>query len=139
MNPLPKTFGTAPKIQISWGELVDKITILEIKVQRLNSKQEIENVLRELKALSSVANEILLQWPDLETLKQQLKSVNEALWDIEDSIRAKEAMKSFDQQFIELARSIYLNNDKRASLKRRINVLLNSELVEAKQYTPYSA
>lgn len=140
MNPLSKPkFATAPKVQISWGELIDKITILEIKVQRLKSKQAIENVLRELITLDSITNEILLQRPDLQTLKQQLKSVNEALWDIEDRIRAKEAGKSFDQQFIELARSVYLNNDKRASLKRQINVLLNSELVEAKQYTPYSA
>ena len=76
---------------------------------------------------------------DIETLKQQLRSVNEALWDIEDKIRAKEEAKSFDQEFIALARSVYMDNDKRGNLKRQINALLNSDLVEEKQYTPYSS
>src|SRR5262249_28650952 len=127
-----------PKVQISWGELIDKITILEIKLQRLNSKKARENVRRELGALNSIANGTQCRQSDLEPLKQQLKSVNEALWDIEDKIRAKEASKSFDYQFIELARSVYINNDKRGDLKRQINELLNSELVEEKQYTHYS-
>jgi hypothetical protein len=127
-----------PKIQLSWGELIDKMTILEIKLERLNSKQASENVRRELRALNSITNDILSRQPDLEPIKQQLKSVNEALWDIEDKIRAKEAAKSFDQQFIKLARLVYMNNDKRGNLKRQINTLLNSELVEEKQYTPYS-
>ena len=67
-----------------------------------------------------------------------VKSVNEVLWDVEDRIRAKEAAKSFDQEFIELARSVYINNDKRGDLKRQINALLNSEVAEEKQYTLYS-
>jgi|SRR5262249_5716240 len=136
MNPKP--VAPAPKVQISWGELIDKITILEIKVQRLNSKTASENVRRELRSLDSLANQIIAERPDLEPLKQQLKSVNQALWDIEDKIRAKEAAKSFDQQFIDLARSVYTNNDRRGGLKRQINALLNSELVEEKQYTSYS-
>jgi len=136
MNPKP--VAPAPKVQISWGELIDKITILEIKVQRLNSKTASENVRRELRSLDSLANQIIAERPDLEPLKQQLKSVNQALWDIEDKIRAKEAAKSFDQQFIDLARSVYMNNDKRGDLKRQINALLNSEMVEEKQYTSYS-
>jgi hypothetical protein len=126
-----------PKVQISWGELIDKMTILEIKLQRLNSKKASENVRRELAALNSITNDVFSRQPDLEPFKQQLKSVNEALWDIEDKIRAKEASKTFDQQFIQLARSVYINNDKRGDLKRQINVLLNSELVEEKQYTQY--
>ena len=134
----PKPVAPAPKVQISWGELIDKITILEIKVQRLNSKTASENVRRELRSLDSLANQIIAERPDLEPLKQQLKSVNQALWDIEDKIRAKEAAKSFDQQFIDLARSVYTNNDRRGGLKRQINALLNSELVEEKQYTSYS-
>jgi hypothetical protein len=137
MVPLPKV-ATAPKVQISWGELVDKITILEMKVERLNSKEAIENVCHELAALNIIANEALSQQPDLVSLKQQLKSINEVLWDIEDKIRAKEAAKSFNQEFIELARSVYMANDKRGDLKRQINALLNSQLVEEKQYTPYS-
>jgi hypothetical protein len=130
--------ATPPKVQISWGEFIDKVTILEIKLQRLKSKKAQENVRLELGTLNSIANDILSRRPDLEPLKQQMKSVNEVLWDIEDRIRAKEASKSFDRQFIELARSVYINNDKRGDLKRQINVLLNSELVEEKQYTHYS-
>jgi len=139
MNPSQKTIpATAPEVQISWGELIDKITILEIKAQQLNSKEATENVLRELTALNTTADKLLPERPDIQILKQRLKSVNEALWEIEDKIRAKEAAKSFDQQFIELARSVYMNNDKRGNLKRQINAVLNSELVEEKQYTQYS-
>jgi len=107
-------------------------------VQRLTSKETTENVCRELAALNSIASTVLSKRMDIEIIKQQLKSINETLWEIEDKIRAKEAAKSFDQQFIELARSVYMNNDKRGSLKRQINILLNSEFVEEKQYTHYS-
>jgi hypothetical protein len=130
---------TVPIIQVSWGELIDKMTILEIKEQRLKSTEALANVRRELATLVNVAQDILMQRSDLACIKKELKSVNEALWDIEDQIRAKEAAKSFDQQFIDLARSVYLNNDKRGNLKRQISALLDSELVEEKQYTPYSA
>jgi hypothetical protein len=135
---LQKTILSAPKVQISWGELIDKITILEIKVQRLTSKETTKNVCRELAALNSIASAVVSERMDIENLKQQLKSINETLWEIEDKIRAKEAAKSFDQHFIELARSVYINNDKRGDLKQQINILLNSEFVEEKQYTPYS-
>ena len=137
MRPGPIS-APAPSVQISWGELLDKITILEIKAQRLNSEAAVKNIRRELAVLVSAVTDILSEQPHLIYLKEQLKSVNEVLWDIEDKIRAKEATKSFDQQFIELARSIYINNDKRGDLKRQINVLLNSELIEEKQYTHYS-
>jgi hypothetical protein len=138
VKPLLNKTPPTPNVQISWGELIDKITILEIKMRRLKSQEASENVRRELGVLASTANEALLQ-PDLIGLKQQLKSINEALWDIEDQIRAKEATKSFDHQFIELARSVYINNDKRGELKRQINALLNSKVVEEKQYTSYLA
>jgi hypothetical protein len=128
----------APKIQISWGELIDKITILEIKAERLNSRVAARNVRHELAVLNSVARKILRQRKDVLVLKRRLKAVNDALWDIEDKIRAKEAAKSFDQEFIELARSVYMNNDRRGHLKRQVNGVLNSELVEEKQYTNYS-
>ena len=85
------------------------------------------------------AAHIVSEQPHLIALKEKLKSVNEVLWDIEDKIRAKEAAKSFDQQFIELARSVYINNDKRGDLKRQINRLLNSDFAETKQYTSYSS
>ena len=139
MNSSQKMNSTIkPIVQVSWGELIDKMTILEIKEQRLKSTNAVANVRRELATLASVVHDILLQRPDLASVKTQLRSINEALWDIEDEIRAKEAAKSFDEQFVELARSVYVNNDKRGNLKRQINALLDSELVEEKQYTLYS-
>jgi hypothetical protein len=127
---------TAPSIQISWGELIDKITILEIKEQRLLAKESIVNVRNELAALMSVADCTLAR-KDVAALKKELKSINETLWEVEDKIRAKEAAQSFDQEFIQLARSVYINNDRRGHLKRSINVLLNSAFGEEKQYTSY--
>jgi hypothetical protein len=126
----------APSIQVSWGELIDKLTILEIKEQRLLTKESIVNVRYELAALMSVADRTLAR-KDLAALKKELKSINETLWEVEDKIRAKEAAQSFDQEFIQLARSVYINNDRRGHLKRRINVLLNSAIGEEKQYTSY--
>jgi hypothetical protein len=128
-----------PTVEISWGELIDKITILEIKEQRLTSPAAVANVREELAALNRAAATLKPVPAALGVLQQELKSINEALWDIENRVRAKEAAKSFDPQFIELTRSVYLNNDKRALIKRRINELLNSALVEEKQYTPYTA
>lgn len=126
----------APSIQVSWGELIDKLTILEIKEQRLLTKESIVNVRYELAALMSVADRTLAR-KDLAALKKELKSINETLWEVEDKIRAKEAAQSFDQEFIQLARSVYINNDRRGHLIRRINVLLNSAIGEEKQYTSY--
>lgn len=128
---------SAPTIQVSWGELIDKITILEIKKQRLKSQESVTNVQNELAELMNIVHYTLTKRQDLVDLKQQLKSVNENLWEIEDKIRAKEAAKSFDQEFIELARSVYMNNDERGDLKRRINELLGSKFGEEKQYTSY--
>jgi predicted nucleic acid-binding Zn-ribbon protein len=126
-----------PLVALSWGELIDKITILEIKQQRLSSADAIANVQRELAALNKVVDASSVP-ESVAPVKLALKVVNESLWEIEDQIRAKEAQSSFDQQFIALARSIYINNDERAKLKRQINKLMNSELVEEKQYTSYS-
>jgi Skp family chaperone for outer membrane proteins len=128
-----------PTIAVSWGELIDKITILEIKEQRLASPVAVEHVRNELAALTRVLAELKPRPAELDALKRDLKAINEALWDIENRTRAKEAAKVFDQEFIELTRSVYLNNDNRAGIKRRINELLNSGLVEEKQYTPYRA
>jgi hypothetical protein len=127
-----------PAVPVSWGELVDKITILEIKEQRLSSPQAVANVRNELAVLSRAVAELQSSPAALNTLKQKLKAINEKLWEIEDEIRAKEAAKTFDPQFIELARAVYFNNDERARIKREINDLLKSGLVEEKQYTPYS-
>lgn len=128
-----------PTIAVSWGELIDKITILEIKERRLTSEAAVANVRNELAALSRVFAELQPRPAELDALKRDLKAINAALWDIENRTRAKEAAKVFDQEFIELTRSVYLNNDKRAGIKRGINELLNSGLVEEKQYTSYSA
>jgi hypothetical protein len=128
--------SAAPTVEVSWGELVDKLTILEIKQRRLGSPAAVENVRRELATLNKALNGLALP-AGFNALKQNLTAVNERLWEIEDKIRAKEAASSFDQEFIELARSIYFNNDKRAALKREINLLLKSELIEEKQYTAY--
>ena len=128
----------SPKVAVSWGELLDKITILEIKLQRIKSEKAIASVRHELDALLAAAVDIEAKYPHLAFLKKELRSVNEALWDIEDGIRGKEASKSFDQEFIDLARSVYIQNDRRGHLKREINRLVNSEFVEEKQYTAYN-
>ena len=126
-----------PMVALSWGEVIDKMTILEIKQERLSSADAIDNVRRELAALNEVVARAAV--PEaLGALKQALKAVNEKLWDIENQIRAKEAEAAFDRSFVELARSVYINNDERAKLKREINKLLKSELVEEKQYTAYA-
>lgn len=126
-----------PHVPVSWGELIDKITILEIKSARLSSAAALQNVRKELGQL----NEKTLPLGDMAhhvaPLKADLTRVNEALWEIEDKIRDKEGAKAFDAEFIELARSVYITNDKRAALKRQINQLLASELVEEKGYAAY--
>lgn len=125
----------APEVLLSWGELVDKITILEIKCGRLKSPAALANVNKELKLLASHL-EAALHSAEVPVLKKRLSQVNEALWDIEDQIRAKEARHEFDAEFIELARSIYKQNDERAGIKRQINTALSSDLVEEKSYYP---
>lgn len=127
-----------PMVAISWGDLIDKLTILEIKEQRLTSAAAVANVRRELSGLLIAIADTEHDAATLNALKAELKAVNQTLWDIEDQIRAKESSKAFDREFIELARSVYRNNDRRAALKRRIDVLLKSELVEEKQYTSYT-
>ena len=124
------------KIPISPGELLDKITILEIKSECIEDKEKLLNVETELKLLSKIWKKTS---PDyvLETLKQELKENNKALWDIEDKIRIKESNKEFDHVFIKLARSVYIQNDKRADTKKKINLKLGSMIVEEKSYADY--
>ena len=125
-----------PAIEVSWGELVDKLTILEIKERRLTSPAAVANVRRELAGLNEALYALRLPG-SFAALKQGLATINESLWEIEDSIRAREAAGAFDAKFVELARAVYVNNDKRSALKRELNLLLKSDLVEEKQYTPY--
>lgn len=131
-----KTLET-PEVPVSWGELVDKITILEIKSQRLEQDAARANVLNELRLLGERAKPLFETHAEAETLKAKLTAVNEALWEIEDSIRQAEARKAFDEDFVQLARSVYINNDERARIKRDINLLSASALVEEKSYKPY--
>ena len=126
-----------PHIPVSWGELIDKITILEIKAARLTSATALQNVRNELAQLTEKTLPLGDMAPQVAPLKADLTRVNEALWEIEDKIRDKEAAKAFDAAFIEMARSVYVTNDQRAALKRRINQLLASELVEEKGYAAY--
>jgi hypothetical protein len=127
----------SPRVPVSWGELVDKKTILEIKVERLRAPEAVANARRELEPLAAILATVVPQPTGLDRLEAELRSVNVQLWDIEDAIRRKEAQQSFDTGFIELARSVYRSNDERARLKREINLLLRSDLVEEKQYDPY--
>ena len=122
---------------VSWGELIDKITILQIKRERLESQSALANVKRELDALSVLADPVLAGDAQATAVTAKLKAVNESLWDIEDRIRAKESAKAFDAEFIELARSVYIRNDERAALKKQLNIRLASELTEEKSYKPY--
>ncbi|MDH4318940.1 MAG: DUF6165 family protein [Desulfobulbaceae bacterium] len=127
-----------PTIPVSWGELFDKITILEIKSSRILDPLKKTNVAKELQKLTeSVQLCGYVASPESKKTISGLKEINEALWAIEDEIRECERQKDFGPRFIELARSVYVQNDLRASLKRRINVLLNSELIEEKSYQGY--
>ena len=123
-----------PKIPVSTGELLDKITILEIKSERIDDQEKLTNISNELKALQNVANENEIYTPELEKMILKLKSINEKLWDIEDKIRIKESMRTFDDEFLSLARSVYITNDERADIKKKINHMTNSKLVEEKSY-----
>lgn len=122
-------------VPISVGELLDKITILEIKFSEISDHEKRANVERELRVLQAVRQQAIVDSPELDELYFKLQQVNRHLWEIEDDIRAKERAKIYDSSFIELARSVYINNDLRAQLKRRINDVTGSELVEEKSYS----
>ncbi|MFC4821915.1 DUF6165 family protein [Dokdonella ginsengisoli] len=124
-------------IPISHGELIDKITILEIKSERIGDAAKRANVRVELDLLNATWNADAASRVDIGTERAQLRAVNEALWDIEDRIRLKEKAKAFDAEFVELARSVYIRNDERAAVKRTINEKLGSTLIEEKSYQDY--
>ena len=126
-----------PLIPVSWGELLDKITILQIKRERLTGSVALANVARELDALSAIAAPVLADDRMAADLTVKLKQLNETLWEIEDRIRDKEAAGAFDADFIALARAVYKRNDERAALKKRLNLQLASGLVEEKSYRSY--
>ena len=120
------------EIPVSIGELFDKITILQIKQEKIKSLNKLQNVKKELELLTQKSN--CFDINKIQNEYDELKKVNLILWDVEDKIRKKENQNCFDDEFIELARTVYIENDKRAALKRRINEILNSDLIEEKEY-----
>ena len=123
--------------QISAGELLDKMTILEIKLNKIKDKEKLLEINKEYESLKETKKINIKLTKDLEALIEQLKETNLKLWDIEDKTRIYEKNKNFGQEFIELSRSVYINNDKRANIKSKINELLGSNIKEIKQYVDY--
>ena len=124
-------------VPVSPGELIDKVTILEIKSARMSDAAKLKNVRTELEWLLRTWQDSAYASIDIQQEWEGLRAVNGQLWDIEDRIRDKEREQAFDQEFIELARAVYVTNDERAAIKRRINVKLGSSLVEEKSYKQY--
>ena len=125
------------QVPVSVGEVLDKITILQIKLAHISDAAKQINIQNELDALLPLVAGDAFTTDQMQALMAELKSVNEALWDIEDDIREKEAAKSFDAEFIRLARAVYVTNDRRAEIKKQINLATGSDLVEEKSYESY--
>lgn len=123
--------------EISVGEFIDKITILEIKSERIKNAAKLENIHKELDILRQTWQTSPFSQKDITAEIAELKAINEQLWVIEDDIRDKESEGAFDNQFIQLARAVYVTNDERAAVKRRINVKVGSNLMEEKSYADY--
>ena len=126
-----------PLIPISWGELFDKITILQIKIENLQENNALKNVKTEYDQLYKIYNSNFLEDEKAKLLMVSLTQINKKLWDIEDKIRDKERIKKFDEEFIELARNVYFTNDKRSKIKRDINETFGSTIIEEKSYSKY--
>jgi len=124
-------------IEVSPAELIDKITILEIKTEQISDKEALSYVYSELAMLGELFDKYIQRTSPLEALTEKLKTINQTLWDIEDDIRECEQRKDFGDYFINLARAVYKNNDQRAALKSKINNLLSSSIHEVKSYTDY--
>ena len=124
-------------IPISPGELLDKITILQIKAQRITDPVKVANVKTELEMLSKVWGATVKSDGVIMALSAKLKSINEKLWEIEDDIRNEERNRRFGERFVELARAVYVTNDERADAKKQVNLHLNSTIVEEKSYQDY--
>ncbi|MCK4833481.1 MAG: hypothetical protein KAT12_01850 [Gammaproteobacteria bacterium] len=124
-------------VEISIGEFFDKITILEIKSARISNADKLVNINRELDGLNDLLAKLPFSRDDVAQEVSELRKINEALWEIEDDIREKESQQAFDESFIELARAVYVTNDKRSDVKRDINIKLGSDFVEEKSYEEY--
>ena len=121
-------------IPVSWGEFFDKISILEIKKENVSDNEAMKNIVRELELLNNFISDDISSNTHVMDLRIELKALNQDIWNIEDEIRINEASSDFGERFIELARNTYLFNDKRASIKRKINNILNSTITEEKIY-----
>ena len=126
-----------PLIPISWGELFDKLTILQIKLKNLRDRDALINVKIEYDQLYVIYNSHFLEDKKAKLFITDLKKINEKLWNIEDKIRDKERNKTFDEEFIELARNVYITNDQRSLIKRNINKTFQSDIIEEKSYEDY--
>ena len=126
------------QVPVSPGEVLDKITILEIKSERMTDPDKVANVRIELDLLQKTWAAAITEDETIRDLHAQLKEINEALWEIEDDIRDKERAKEFDDRFIELARAVYLTNDRRSDVKKKLNLHLGSQIVEEKSYQDYT-
>lgn len=129
--------STEIKVPISPGELIDKLTILEIKADNISDAAKLANVEVELALLQETWRSSAFASADIDAEWKQLREINKKLWDIEDQIRDKERERRFDQEFIELARAVYVTNDERAAVKKQINTRLGSKIVEEKSYAKY--
>ena len=125
-------------VPVSPGEVLDKITILEIKFERMTDPDKVANVRTELELLRETWQKAITDDEVIQRLHDELKKINEALWEIEDDIRDKERVKEFDERFIELARAVYFTNDKRSQVKKQLNLHLGSQIIEEKSYQDYS-
>jgi len=125
------------KVDVSVGEFLDKVTILEIKSERIKDQAKLENVNKELTLMKEVWNKSEFAKADISDETDRLKKINEKIWEIEDNIRDKERDRNFDEGFVELARSVYYSNDERANIKKELNLKLGSGLVEEKSYSDY--
>lgn len=122
------------KIEVSNGEIIDKLTIVQIKLERIKDEEKLSNLHKEYTELKNASASILSQ---SDPLYKALYEINSRLWDIEDRIRELERTKDFGEEFISTARSVYLNNDKRSEIKRQINIKTSSDLIEEKSYEKY--
>ena len=125
------------QVPVSPGEVLDKITILEIKSERMSDPVKVANVRVELALLQQTWSQSVAPDPLIQDLHDQLKKINETLWEIEDDIRDKERVKEFDAAFVELARQVYFTNDRRSRVKKELNLHLGSQIVEEKSYQDY--
>ena len=127
------------KIEVSNAELLDKVSILELKLLKINDKEKLNNIQKELDKLNPLCKKLFKKFDSrLQNYYQELSAINAELWNIEDEIREYEKNKDFGGKFTELARSVYFTNDKRSEIKKSINIVTNSELTEEKEYKNYN-